>query len=82
MTASELLYSVDGKVRLDVKLDLSTLTITSIFGGKDIVDMIFRFSGLDNEILNKPARIWEPVGGFTYVVVGMEDFKKKKGKKK
>ena len=82
MTASEILYSVDGKVRLDVKLGLSTLTITSILGGTSIVDTIFRFSGLDNEILNAPARIKEPAGDFTSVVVDMEDFKKMKGKKK
>lgn len=82
MTASELLYSVDGKVKLDIKLGLSAITITSILGGSSIVDTIFRFYGLDNEILNAPARIKEPVGDFTSVVVDMEGFKKMKGKKK
>ena len=82
MTASELLYSVDGKVRLDVKLGVSTLTIKSIAGGTSIVDAIFRFSGLDNEILNAPARIKEPLGDFTVVLVDMEDAKKMKDRKK
>ena len=82
MTASELLYSVDGKVRLDVKTGPSTLTIKSIVGGTSIVDTIFRFSGLDCEILNAPARIKDPVGDFTSVMVDMEDFNKMKGKKK
>jgi hypothetical protein len=82
MTASELLYSVDGKVRLDVKLGVSTLTIKSIVGGTSIVDTIFRFYGLDNEILNAPARIKEPLGGFTVVLVDMEDAKKMKDRKK
>ena len=82
MTASELLYSVDGKVRLDVKLGVSTLTIKSIVGGTSIVDTIFRFSGLDSEILNAPARIKEPLGDFTVVLVDMEDAKKMKDRKK
>lgn len=82
MTASELLYSVDGKVRLDVKLGVSTLTIKSIVGGTSIVDTIFRFSGLDNEILNAPARIKEPIEDFTVVFVDMGDAKKMKDRKK
>ena len=82
MTASELLYSVDGKVRLDVNLGVSTLTIKSVIGGTSIVDTVFRFSGLDSEILNAPARIKDPVGDFTSVMVDMEYFNKMKGKKK
>ena len=82
MTASELLCSVDGKVKLDVKIGLSSLTIESIIGGASIVDTIFSFPGLDNEILNAPARIKDPCGDFTSVMVDMEDFKKMKRKKK
>ncbi len=82
MTASELLYSVDGKVRLDVKTGVSTLTIKSTVGGTSIVDTIFRFYGLDSEILNAPARIKEPLGDFTVVLVDMEDSKKMKDRKK
>jgi len=82
MTARELLYSVDGMVRLEVKTGISTLTIKSLNGGTSIVDTVFRFSGLDSEILNAPARIKDPVGDFTSVVVDMEEFNRTKGKEK
>ena len=79
MTARELLYSVDGTVRLDVNTGLSTLTIKSLNGGTLIVDTVSR---LDSEILNAPARIKDPVGDFTSVVVDMNEFNRIKGKKK
>ena len=82
ITARELLCSADGKVRLDVKLGLSTLTIKEIVGGESIVNTILNFPGLDNEILNAPARIKDPIGDFTSVMVDMEDYKKMKGKKR
>ena len=78
MTASELLCSVDGKVMLDLKTGHSTLTIKSSSGGSSIVNTVFHFPGLDSEILSAPARIKDPVGEFTSVMVDMEDFNKKK----
>lgn len=83
MTANELLWSIDGNVRLDVKLGLSSLTIKSIHGGGAIADTVRRFPGLEPDtILNAPARIKEPIGDFTDVVVDMDEVKKAKGKKK
>jgi hypothetical protein len=83
MTAKELLWSVDGRVMLGVKIGLSILTIKSTLGGTSIVDTFcHHFPDMDSEILNAPARIKEPVGDFTLVMVDMEDVNKMRGKKK
>lgn len=83
MTASELLYSVDGKVRLDVNLGLSTLTVKSVHGGESIVKMINDFPGWKSgTILNAPARIKDPHSDFTVVLVNMYEVKKSLRSKK
>lgn len=83
MTANELLWSIDGNVRLDVKLGLSSLTIKSAHGGGAIANTVRCFPGLDPDtILNAPARIKEPIGDFTDVFVDMDEVKKANRMKK
>ena len=77
MTANELLCSIDGRVRLDIRSGMTSLTIKGILGGGEIVGTVKSFLALDSEmILNAPARIQDPVDGSTSVVICMDEVKR------
>jgi len=83
MTANELLCSIDGKVRLDIKSGMSAMIIKGGSGGGSIAETVKSLPALDSEmILNAPARIRDPIEGFTDVVIDMDEVKKELKRRK
>ena len=83
MTANELLWSTDGRVRLEIKSGMTCLTINGVLGGGELEGVVKSFPALNPEtILNAPAKIQDPVDGYTRVVIDMDEVKKELKRRK